>query len=107
MSNEDLKVMKKEDTEEKEEMSKWVGGKVMLSEKEKRKVFGKVLEVAIRTCCKNHVYQQEGKFFLQNEGMPIGLRISGVIAELRMCIWMEEVENKMIENEMEVYMNEI
>ena len=39
--------------------------------------------------------------------MPIGLRLSGVIAELRMCIWMEEVEKKMTENMIEIYMNEI
>ena len=106
VSNEDIKVLKTENEAEKEEASKWIGGKAMLNEKERRKVFGKVLEVAIRTCCKNHVYQQEGRFYLQKEGMPIGLRISGVVAELRMCIWMEEVEAKMMKNKMEVYMNE-
>ena len=66
-----------------------------------------MMELAVVTCMENHVYQHESRFYKQEKGMPIGLRLSGVVAELRMCDWLEEADELLKKNEVRVYMNEV
>ena len=65
------------------------------------------MEIVVRVCMENHVYQHGGKFYRQEKVMPIGLRLSGVVAELRMCDWLLEADTLMIENKLKIYMNEV
>ena len=48
--------------EEKESESKWVAVRKELSEKEKRQMVAKVIEIGIRTTFRNHIYQWGGDF---------------------------------------------
>ena len=61
------------------------------------------MELAVTVCMKNHVYQHGGFFYKQEKGMPIGLRLSGVVAELRMCDWVVTADKMLEENEVEVW----
>ena len=62
--------------------SKWVVKRKILTEKEKRKVLGKIVEIGTRLVFRNHVYQWGGRFYIQKEGGSIGLRLTGVAAKL-------------------------
>ena len=44
-----------------------------MTDKEKRRVVAKVVEIGIRTTFRNHLYQWGGEFYVQREGGPIGL----------------------------------
>ena len=74
---------------------------------EKKRIFGKMLELAVRTVMENHVYQHYGRFYKQSRGMPIGLRLSGVVAELIMNCWLEKVEMLIVKNSLGMYMNDV
>ena len=55
--------------------------------KEQRKMFGKALELMLITCMDNHFYQFENKVRLQQKGGPIGLKLTGEIADCLMIDW--------------------
>ena len=78
-----------------------------MSRDEKLKVVMKVIEIGIRTTFRNHVYQWEGKFYVQREGGPIGLKLVGVVAKLRMIHWMRQFNAMLVENEVKTYMNTV
>jgi hypothetical protein len=50
-------------------------------------MFGKALEIMIITCMDNHLYQFENKVRVQNKGGPIGLKLTGEIADCLMIDW--------------------
>ena len=52
-----------------------------------KKIAAAVLEVAIHIAMSTHVYQFCGRFFLQKDGGPIGLRSTAALASLIMKIW--------------------
>ena len=55
--------------------------------KKRRKMFGKALEVMLVTCMDNHIYQFENKIRIQSHGGPIGLKLTGEIADCLMIDW--------------------
>ena len=54
---------------------------------EERKMFGKAMEIMITVCMKNHVYRFENKLRVQSEGGPIGLCLTGEVADCFMLKW--------------------
>ena len=50
-------------------------------------MFGKALELMLITCMDNHIYQFENQVRLQKEGGPIGLKLTGEIADCLMIYW--------------------
>ena len=50
-------------------------------------MFGKALEVMLVVCMNNHVYQFDNNIRLQKQGGPIGLRLTGEIADCLMIHW--------------------
>ena len=50
-------------------------------------MFGKALEIMIILCMDNHVYQFENKIRIQKEGGPIGLKLTGEVADCLMIDW--------------------
>ena len=68
---------------------------------EKRKLFGKALELMLIVALKNHVYKFGNRTRVQNEGGPIGLKLTGEIADCIMIQWdkklMKELEKVNIE----------
>ena len=54
---------------------------------EKRKMVGKVLEIMTIVSMKNHVYKFGGKIRIQSQGGPIGLGLTGDVADCAMIDW--------------------
>ena len=54
---------------------------------EERQMFGKALEIMLVTCMENHLYQFNGTVRIQNKGGPIGLKLTGEIADCIMIDW--------------------
>ena len=59
------------------EDDKWTEGQVPYDGKSRRAIIGKVLELAITKVFKSNVYKFAGKIYLQTDGAPIGLDLSG------------------------------
>ena len=54
---------------------------------EERRMIGKSVELLIISCMKNHVYKFGNKIRKQSEGGPIGLGLTGEIADCYMIKW--------------------
>ena len=48
-----------------------------------------------------------GKFYVQREGGPIGLKLTGVVAKMRMIRWMKKFNNLLLENRIRTYLNSV
>ena len=71
--------------EPKEELeSLWGLSPESYSEKMKKRILAKVIEVAILTVLENHYYTFAGKLYKQGKGCPIGLRLSGIVCRIVM-----------------------
>ena len=57
------------------------------TKEEERKMIGKAMEVLIISCMKNHVYKFGNKIRKQSDGGPIGLALTGEIADCFMIRW--------------------
>ena len=75
------------------------------TEDEKRMLLAKVIEIAIKTTFKNHLYQFEGQSYIQAKGGSIGLRLTGVVAKLVMNRWNTRFKELAIQNEITIYLN--
>ena len=67
--------------------SKYEAPKRKPTKAEERKLVGKSIELMIVTCMKNHVYRFDNKIRLQLKGGPIGLALTGEVAECYMINW--------------------
>ena len=54
---------------------------------ERRDVVAKVVEIVIKAVMGNHVYTFAGKLYKQTKGGAIGLRLTGILARIRMDRW--------------------
>ena len=62
---------------------------------EQRRLFGKALEMMLILCMDNHVYQFENQFRIQKQGGPIGLKLTGEIADCLMIDWDQKLLAKL------------
>ena len=65
------------------------------STEEKRKMFGKALEILIIAALKNHVYQFGNQIRVQSEGGPIGLKLTGEVADCIMVDWDKKLRSEL------------
>ena len=74
---------------------KWVREKSRLPEtpREKRVMIARLVESMVKLVFQSHVYTYGGKVFRQQDGGPIGLRLSGSVAAIVMIVW----DSKMVE----------
>ena len=63
-------------------------------------MFGKALEIMLIVCMNNHVYQFENVTRLQKQGGPIGLRLTGEIADCLMINWDKKLLAKLQSHKM-------
>ena len=77
-----------------------------LSDLEKRRLVAKVIEVGVLSVMRNHVYRWRDKIWIQTLGVPIGLRLSGVVGRITMDHWRLEMCRLMKENAMVEYLLE-
>ena len=86
-------VKKKKETEtKKKKTTVWLNPKRTPTTKEQRRLFGKALEIMLITCMNNHVYQFNNQYRIQKQGGPIGLKLTGEIADCVMIDW----DNKLL-----------
>ena len=57
---------------------------------------GLALEVGIKATMQSHLYQLAGKVYLQSDGGPIGLELSGALARVVMLLWDRELMRKLL-----------
>ena len=69
------------------EDEKWMEAVIPEDPGIRRRILGKVLEIAVRKCFKSNVYRFGGKAYLQTDGAPIGMDLSGEIGRLVMARW--------------------
>ena len=74
-------------TGSKPEDPKWTEAHVPESKSDKKKILGKLMELAVIKIFTSNVYTFGGVFRLQSEGSPIGLDLSGEISRLEMGSW--------------------
>ena len=69
---------------------KWTDGVVPENPADKKKIIGKVLEIAVTKIFESNAYTFNGDIRIQENGSPIGLDLSGEIARLEMVDWDQE-----------------
>ena len=78
---------KKGEVKKKTIKTEWLEPVRKPTENEIRKMFGKALEMLLKLCMDNHIYQFQNKCRIQNKGGPTGLKITGEIADCLMVDW--------------------
>ena len=69
-----------------------------------KRMLGEALAVAVRYVMKNHIYMFNGEARRQSRGGPIGLGLTGDVAQVLMCWWDEELIKRLDEKGMDVKM---
>ena len=69
---------------------KWTTPKP-LTDKQKRRVIGCVIQIVVLAIFKNHCYQFRGRLYRQSKGGPIGLRLTSIVARIVMDSWAAKV----------------
>ena len=64
---------------------KWTEANVPTSPSDRKKIIGKVLEIAVNKIFDSNTYTIGGKIRVQEQGSPIGLDLSGEKARLEMA----------------------
>lgn len=77
-----------------------------LTQSEIKTLLAKVVEVGVKMVIQSHVYKWKGEHWLQNLGVPTGLRLSGVVGRITMDVWRGEMFRLMEENSMTNYLLE-
>ena len=67
------------------------------TKQEKRKMVAMAIKAGIKIVMKSHVYRFNGKIFLQTEGGPIGLELTGAISRVYMLWWDRELIKRLEE----------
>ena len=63
-----------------------------------RRMFTEAMKVVLSFIMENHLYTFDGQIKLQSKGGPIGLQLTGVLAQLFMVWWDRQFKIKMDEN---------
>ena len=79
----------------KKKQATWIKPRRNPTRKEERRMFGKALEIMLITCMDNHIYQFENKIRIQSHGGPIGLKLTGEIADCLMIDWDKKLLEKL------------
>ena len=87
------------------EDDKWTEGQVPYDTKSRKKIVGKVLELAIVKIFKSNVYKCAGKTYLQTDGAPIGLDLSGEVGRLVMALFDVDFMEKCCSNHIDIDLN--
>ena len=82
---------------EKKNDDDWEAPKRNPTKKEKRNMLGKALEILVVNVMENHVYTFGNEIRIQSEGGPIGLSLTGELADAFMVEWDKEVVKRVKE----------
>ena len=79
-------------------LDQWRFPKITLTGLEKKKILATVIRIAVKTMFNTHVYSFDSRYYLQQQGGPIGLRATCAVARLVMVDWDKKWQQKMNEN---------
>ena len=90
----------------------WVYPNVEWTEMEKTLVVAEMTRIGIIVMMNTHLFQWDGKFYLQRKGGPIGLRATCATARITMLFWDEKLDKILKDNNIGVdegarYMDDI
>ena len=74
---------------------KWVAPKKEPNNDEKRKLLGLAIEIMLKICLENHVYQFNGQKRLQGYGCATRLTLTGDVGDLYMMWWDGQLKSKL------------
>ena len=77
---------------------KWGKVRKPVGKVEKLKMLAKFVELSVVEVFEAHVYEYGGRIFVQSDGGPIGLSLSGAIGRTTMAVWDGEVGRLCKEN---------
>ena len=63
----------------------------------KRKITTEALKIVLLTILKTHTYEFAGELKLQKKGGPIGMELTGVVAQVFMVWWDRQLKQKLEE----------
>ena len=63
---------------------------------DRKKLVARLAHIGVRECFRNHAYRFKQETYMQQDGGPIGLKLTTVVAELVMAEWDVEFRRKMI-----------
>ena len=75
---------------------KWFKAPETYTEEDKRRLLGKLVEVAVRTTFETHFYQWGGRLYRQKKGGAIGLRATGTVAKVAMEDWLRRLHDLLL-----------
>ena len=61
------------------------------------------IEIAVQTIFKTHTYSFGGETYLQHDGGPIGLRVTGAVAKIVMAYWARMLSDTLADNNIDVW----
>ena len=88
---------------EEDDETQWVFETAIPSEYEIKCLLGACLEQAVIAIFSNHIYTFGGRFFKQQKGCPIGYRVTGAVAQMRIADWMIKVKNILSSSKLKVW----
>ena len=71
---------------------RWGKTRKPVGRQEKMKLLAKFVELSVIEVFGAHVYEFGGRIYVQKDGGPIGLSLSGAIGRTTMAVWDREVE---------------
>ena len=80
----------------------WRMPRVKLTDLEKRKIVAAVIRIGVVAMFNTHVYTFAGKYFVQQQGGPIGLRSTCAVARITMLDWDNKWQRRMEDNNIEM-----
>ena len=74
----------------------WVFQEDVPDDNTRRKMFIEAIKIAIRTVMKNHIYIFNNTLRRQKKGGPIGLTLTGILAQIVMVWWDHQLHQRLI-----------
>ena len=86
------------------EPDKWVPPAAEPTHQQKKRLIAIAVAAAVDTVMQNHTYKLGNDFYLQTEGAPIGLQMSGEIGRICCMVWDRLYKQELANNQIEMPM---
>ena len=73
----------------------WNFSEVNFTVNEQKQMISEAISIAINLIMNNHIYVFDGKVFLQENEGSIGIRLTGILAEIVMIFWCKKLSEKL------------
>ena len=78
-----------------DEYTSWTFPKEILSDNEEKVILTEAVVVAVETIINNHMFIFNDKIYLQEDEGSTGVRLTGILAEIIMILWCQELSNQL------------